>query len=119
MMSEATPIVRGNTFLDGAAYGASAGAGGLVEDNDVSGGGWIALDTGSHATIRGNRISGALANPVGRRGGIGIINLAWDTTGQPDVDGLDQITAIVEGNEIIDSAYGIEISGLGALHVIR
>jgi parallel beta-helix repeat protein len=89
--------MRKNTLLDGATVLLND-LGGIVEDNDIDGS--ISAGAGDGTIIRGNTIRGGGEPADGRPGSaIGI-------TGSG--------TAIVEGNEIIDSPYGIDISGSGA-----
>ena len=90
------PIIRGNTFLEGAAVRwDSTGSGGLVEDNDITG--WIGVDEYNDPIVRGNRIRGGGALDDRYRGAaIGIASGA---------------TPLVEGNEIEDSAIGIYVTG--------
>ncbi len=95
------PTIRHNTLLDGAAIVITdPSASAIIEDNDIVG--LISDYAGGETIIRNNHIRDAPGemNSDGRPGSaIGI-------TGSG--------SAIVEGNEIIDSPYGIDISGSGA-----
>jgi nitrous oxidase accessory protein NosD len=96
------PTIRGNTLVDGAAIVfADPGVSAIVEDNDIDG--RIFGPAGDDTIIRDNRIRGGGEPADGRPGSaIGI-------TGPG--------TAIVEGNAIDDSPYGIDISGGAGPHV--
>jgi len=100
------PVIRGNTFLDGAAIRwDSTGSGGLAEENDIDG--WIGVDELNHPVIRGNHIRhGGVPDPgSGYRGAA----IKISSGARP----------VVEDNEITDSPYGIEVAGSGAAPVIR
>ena len=90
------PTIRGNTLVDGATIVfADPGVSAIVDDNDIDGS--IFGYAGDDTIIRNNRIRGGGEPHDGRPGSaIGI-------TGPG--------TAIVEGNAIDDSPYGIDISG--------
>ena len=98
------PTIRGNTLLEGAYITwAEPGSSGTVEDNDIDG--WISAgDAGDGTVIRGNRIRGVFEADVERGSAIAISGSG---------------TAIVEGNEISDSPYGIAVSGFGVTPEIR
>jgi parallel beta-helix repeat protein len=94
------PIIRGNTFLEGAdVRWDDTGSGGLVEDNDITG--WIGVDEYNDPVLRGNRIHGGDPDPSGRYRGaaIGVASGATPT---------------IEGNEIEGSTIGIIVTGFGA-----
>jgi parallel beta-helix repeat protein len=96
--SGAKAVIVGNTFLDGASIlFAEFGSSAIVEDNDIDGslGGYAGADT----IIRNNRIREGYQAGPGERGS------AIQLTGSG--------TAIVEGNEILDSQYGIDVTGFG------
>ena len=100
------PVIRSNTFLDGAAIRwDSTGSAGIAEDNDIDG--WIGVDEYNDPTIRGNRIRGGdIPDPsAGYRGAA--IKISGGAK------------PVVEDNEIVDSPYGIEVHGLGADPEIR
>jgi parallel beta-helix repeat protein len=92
------PIIRGNTLLDGASIGwMDPGSSGIVEDNDIVG--FMGGYAGDGTIIRGNRIREGYQAGPGERGS------AIRLTGSG--------TAIVEGNDIGDSQYGIDVTGSG------
>jgi parallel beta-helix repeat protein len=90
------PTIRGNALLDGAdIVFADPGVSAIIEDNDIDGS--IFGYAGDDTTIRYNHIRGGGEPHDGRPGSaIGI-------TGSG--------TALVEGNDIVDSPYGIDVSG--------
>ena len=93
--------IRKNTLLDGATV-LLGDLGGIVEDNDIDG---SVSGAGDGMIVRHNTIRGGGEPADGRPGSaIGI-------TGSG--------SAIVEGNEITDSPYGIDVSGSGATPQIR
>jgi hypothetical protein len=93
------PVIRGNTFLEGAGLRwEDGGSGGILEDNDISG--WIGIDASTAAAndpiIRGNRIRQG-SGPGGAAIEIAAGAMPW-----------------VEANEITDGAIGILLTGSGA-----
>ena len=99
------PIIRGNTFVEAGIGWQDPGSSGIVEDNDVDG--WVGGYAGDDTIIRGNRIrEGDLPDPgSGYRGAA--IRIAGASA------------AVVEGNEVTDSPYGIEVTDVGAAPTIR
>lgn len=90
--------ISGNSFLDGAGIlWTDPGSSGTVVDNDIVG--WIGGFAGDGTIIRGNRIRDGGEPRDGRPASAIEINTA---------------DAIVEGNEITDSPYGIDVWGSGA-----
>jgi parallel beta-helix repeat protein len=89
--------IRKNTLLDGASILLNDAGGSIVEDNEIDG---YISGAPDGTIIRDNTIRGGGEGGDGRPGSA----IALDGSG----------TTIVERNEIIDSPYGIDISGSGA-----
>lgn len=103
------PVIRGNTFLEGAAIRwQEGGSGGIAEDNDITG--WIGIDDGVGAAndpvIRGNRIRGGGDLNSGLFAGSGI-GIAGDAS------------PLIEGNQIEAARDGILVTGNAAAPDIR